>query len=183
MKRTKNALVGLTGALMATMALIPLFAYAAQPQQGERESKPVLEVSDFRHEEPAEEAPYVEEEPWGDLSYEDCEEVYVYPIYENYPLETVSGGSPDDFRTAGVIYEDGQRYTWYSENVLPGGGLNELNSNGRHVDEDGLIRDGDGYIAVATDAQEKGAIVDTPFGQGKVYDSGCGDTIDVYVGW
>ena len=56
---------------------------------------------------------------------------------------------------------------------------------GRHVDENGFVCDGNGYICVASSALSWGTIVDTPFGkQGKVYDSGCAyDTIDIYVHW
>lgn len=100
----------------------------------------------------------------------------------NYNSYDYSSGYTNDFKSAGVVYENGTRYTWYSQNVLPGGGLDELNSNGRHVDDDGYIRDGDGYIAVASSDHNQGDIVDTPWGQGKVYDSGCDSgTIDIYT--
>ena len=81
------------------------------------------------------------------------------------------------------MYDGDTRYTWYSQNVLPGGGLTELNSNGRHVDEaTGFIMDGDGYIAVASSDHPHGAVVDTPWGPGKVYDEGCDSgTIDIYT--
>ena len=81
----------------------------------------------------------------------------------------------------GVVEEGDVTYTWYSQNVLPGGGLDELNANGRHV-EGGFVVDGDGYIAVASSDYEKGAIVDTPFGEAKVYDCGPeSGVIDVYT--
>lgn len=82
----------------------------------------------------------------------------------------------------GVIRWGGYRWTWYSERVLPGGGLKIL---GRHTDNLGYVKDGDGYICLASNDLKKGSIVDTPFGaKGKVYDSGCASgTLDVYVGW
>ena len=88
-----------------------------------------------------------------------------------------------DFRSAGIVYgENGYSYTWYSQNVLPGSGLTELNSNGRHVDERGFVCDGDGYIAVASDDHAMGTVVETPFGEGRVYDSGSGSgNIDIYT--
>lgn len=97
--------------------------------------------------------------------------------YQNY--SSYNG----NFQSAGVVYgDDGTRYTWYSQNVLPGGGLTELNENGRYVDENGYVRDGDGYIAVASSDHEQGTVLDTPFGAAKVYDSGCDSgTIDVYT--
>ena len=104
---------------------------------------------------------------------------YVEPVYEDTP-----NASDVDLRSAGVVYEDGTKYTWYSENVLPGGGLTELNNNGRTVDDQGFVVDGDGYIAVASSDYEIGTVVDTPYGQGKVYDSGCASgTIDIYTSW
>lgn len=91
--------------------------------------------------------------------------------------------SPDDFCILGIITWGDYRYTWYSENVLPGGGLDIV---GRHSDDNGYICDSEGYICLASDSLAKGTIVDTPFGkQGKVYDCGCGsdDILDVYVNW
>ena len=83
----------------------------------------------------------------------------------------------------GVVFFNGHKETYYSQKVLPGGGLN---IPGRHVAEDGTIRDGDGYICVAADPSylPYGAIVETSLGTGKVYDSGCDyGTIDIYTNW
>ena len=83
----------------------------------------------------------------------------------------------------GVVYYNGHKETYYSQQVLPGGGLN---IPGRHVAEDGTIRDGDGYICVAADPSYLGygSIVETSLGTGKVYDSGCDyGTIDIYTNW
>ncbi|MBO7702010.1 MAG: hypothetical protein J6S36_03765 [Eggerthellaceae bacterium] len=114
------------------------------------------------------------------------EEVWYYETYyepDTYwqSVDTTDGISADEFQWLGVVEEDGTRYTWYSQNVLPGGGLDELNNNGRHV-EGGYVVDGDGYIAVASSDYEIGTVVDTPFGEAKVYDTGCASgTIDVYT--
>ena len=111
----------------------------------------------------------VEEEPAQ-------EEAYYVPSYD-----LSDGISASEFQFLGVVEDEGVRYTWYSQNVLPGGGLDELNANGRHV-EGGYVVDGDGYIAVASSDHEKGAVIDTPFGTAKVYDTGCASgTIDVYT--
>lgn len=89
-----------------------------------------------------------------------------------------SAGDASSFKSQGVVYMDGVRYTWYSQRVLPGGGLN---IPGRHVDN-GFVKDGDGNIVVASDFDKKGSIVNTPYGQGKVYDSGAGaNTRDLYT--
>ena len=84
-------------------------------------------------------------------------------------------------RSKGVVYYNGHRETWYSQKVLPGGGLK---IPGRHVDNRGLVCDGDGYICVASSDLAKGTIVETSLGTGKVYDSGCPkNTIDIYCNW
>lgn len=90
--------------------------------------------------------------------------------------------TPGQFRNLGVVYYGNYRWTWYSERVLPGGGLK---IPGRHNDEQGYICDGEGYICLASSTLSKGTILNTPFGkQGKIYDSGCAvGTVDVYVGW
>lgn len=83
------------------------------------------------------------------------------------------------FMFAGVVNWNGYKYTYYSERVLPGGGLN---IPGRHLNENGYVVDGDGYIVLANSAP-LGTIFPTPFGgPGKVYDRGTvGNHLDVYV--
>ena len=101
-------------------------------------------------------------------------------------IETVAISSalytPGQFQNLGVVYYGDYKWTWYSERVLPGGGLK---IPGRHNDENGYICDEDGYICLASSTLSKGTILNTPFGkQGKIYDSGCAvGTVDVYVGW
>lgn len=90
---------------------------------------------------------------------------------------TQSSVSYEDFMVMGVVYSNGYKYTYYSQSVLPGGGLN---IPGRYV-SGGFVRDGNGYIVLANDAP-KGTIIETPFGTGMVYDRGTyGSHIDVYV--
>lgn len=77
----------------------------------------------------------------------------------------------------------GYTYTYYSENVLPGGGLD---IPGRHVGDEGYVCDGDGNICIASDDLPYGTVVDVPFGNGTavVYDCGSGHgNLDVYVSW
>jgi glucan-binding YG repeat protein len=93
---------------------------------------------------------------------------------------TSSGGLT---KSKGVVYYNGHRETYYSQRVLPGTGLN---IPGRHVAEDGTIRDGDGYIVLASDLSyaARGTIIQTSLGTGKVYDTGCAyGTIDIYTDW
>lgn len=89
------------------------------------------------------------------------------------------------FQKLGRVYSGGHEYTYYSQRVLPGGGLNIL---GRHVNRDGYVADKDGYIVVASslNGYPKGTVVNTPFGyKGKVYDKIGGNYntkhIDVYT--
>ncbi|PWD51530.1 hypothetical protein C8046_13560 [Serinibacter arcticus] len=83
------------------------------------------------------------------------------------------------FMSAGVVNWGGYRFTYYSQSVLPGGGLA---IPGRHINADGYVADADGYIVLAN-SSAKGTIIDTPFGyQGKVYDRGTvGNHYDVYT--
>ena len=84
-------------------------------------------------------------------------------------------------KSKGVNYFNGHRETWYSQRVLPGGGLH---IPGRHVDDRGLVCDEDGYICVASEDYPKGTIIETSLGMGKVYDCGCDNgTIDIYTDW
>ena len=142
----------------------------------------VMEVSDFLYEEESQLTEATEEsEPEEEVESEYYEE----PSYEEtyYQESYQSSDYGNSFKSAGVVYgDDGTRYTWYSQRVLPGGGLTELNNNGRHVNDEGFVCDGDGYIAISSSDHEQGTIIDTPFGEGKVYDSGCASgTIDVYT--
>lgn len=84
-----------------------------------------------------------------------------------------------DLNFQGIIWWNGYKFTYYSQSVLPGGGLR---IPGRHVNEDGYVADGDGYIVLANDAP-KGTVIPTPFGYyGKVYDRGTvGNHFDVYT--
>lgn len=83
------------------------------------------------------------------------------------------------FMSAGVINSGGHKFTYYSQSVLPGGGLS---IPGRHVTTAGYVCDADGYIVLAGSAAI-GTVYDTPFGaKGKVYDRGTtGNHLDVYV--
>ena len=92
---------------------------------------------------------------------------------------TYSGGNVD-LMSAGVVNWGGYRFTWYSQNVLPGGGLN---IPGRHVNGSGFVCDGDGYIVAAT-AFGRGTTGNSPWGAWKSYDTGVsGNTVDLYTSW
>lgn len=87
------------------------------------------------------------------------------------------------FKSQGVINANGWRYTWYSSNWSAHYQIGQW-----ILGDDKLWRTSDGYIVVACVANEngnpvsRGAIVPTPFGPGKVLDSGCAaGTIDIYT--
>lgn len=133
-------------------------------------------------EEPVEEVKEEETEETQEET-EETEETQERPAEET-EKEVPSGNSDyysaSDLRFMGEIYSGGYRWTWYSQNVLPGGGLN---IPGRHVDENGYVCDGNGRICLASGDYGYGTVVPTPFGkEGCVYDSGCDSgTLDVYV--
>lgn len=86
-------------------------------------------------------------------------------------------GDSSSFKSQGVIYQNGIRYTYYSSNVLYHYRTPEWNAG-----SDGIYRDSADYIVVASNDHAQGSVVSTPFGAGKVYDSGCASgTIDIYT--
>ena len=86
-------------------------------------------------------------------------------------------GNSSSFKSQGVIYQNGIRYTYYSSNVLYHYRTPEWTAG-----NDGIYRDSAGYIVVASSDHSQGSVVSTPFGAGKVYDSGCASgTIDIYT--
>lgn len=93
------------------------------------------------------------------------------PVAAQYTLE--------QFMFRGSINSGGYRFTYYSQQVLPGGGLA---IPGRHVNAGGYVSDADGYIVLAGSAP-KGTVYETPFGYpGKIYDRGTvGNHLDVYI--
>lgn len=106
------------------------------------------------------------------------------PVQSEAPIEQVAEEewfiSPEEFRYIGTFNWNGYRWTYYSERVLPGGGLN---IPGRWSDTY-FVRDGEGNICLASSDLGWGTYVPTPWGQGRVYDCGCASgTLDVYVTW
>lgn len=87
----------------------------------------------------------------------------------------------------GVNYYAGHRETWYSSNEL-GGATTAVPVPGLWCDENGIYRDGDGYVVVASDDRGYGSTVETSWGTGKVYDNFGGsaagtDAVDIYCAW
>lgn len=142
--------------------------------------EPTTELTTEKPTEPTTE--FVEERA-EEIYEETYEESYVETEIEEEVYSYNAAYSPSDLQFQGVIYWNGWRWTWYSERILPGGGLN---IPGRHTESNtGFVCDGDGYICLASSSLSKGTVVETPFGRmGKVYDCGCAsDVLDVYVNW
>ena len=112
-------------------------------------------------------------DPAIDLSVASLEEAKVAgaPVNALFSLE--------EFMFKGAINWGGYKFTYYSQQVLPGEGLEVP---GRHVNPAGYVSDADGFIVMAGSAP-KGTVYDTPFGyQGKIYDRGTvGNHLDVYI--
>ena len=89
--------------------------------------------------------------------------------------------NPPLTRAKGTVSFNGHIEKWYSQKKLPGRGLN---IPGRHVTGDGLVRDGNGLICVATTLVGMGQEIATSLGQGKRYDT-CKtpNTVDIYTNW
>lgn len=118
----------------------------------------------------------------NEIEIEEADILYFQGVQLSYD-EEYSITSKKLTRSGGVAYYDGHKETWYSQKVLPGKGLK---IPGRHVANDGTIRDEDGYICVAADPNyySKGSKLMTSLGPAKVYDCGCAyGVIDVYVNW
>ena len=114
------------------------------------------------------------EENESDLVEESYSEPDIPTCWQKY--------SCDRFKTLGRVQYGEYTYTWYSQRVLPGGGLN---IPGRHLNEHGLVADENEYVVLASDDFFKGAILNTPIGiKGKVYDAGSGvGNLDIYCDW
>ena len=177
--------------VLAALIFSPAPTSAEENNFTPQEETPKVEVKEAAVDTNAEQAPVeetnvnvnteTETEAADDYYYADYDYDYDYD-YEDYDYDYSGGGSyyANDFQSAGVVYSDGWRWTWYSQNVLPGGGLD---IPGRHVDDSGYVCDENGYICLASGSLDYGSVVETPFGkQGRVYDSGCAeDTLDVYT--
>lgn len=139
--------------------------------------------------------PVVEEDTDYEASYDESyDDSYEEPYYEDYSESYDSGYSGYDSSNGGqlsysngVNYYDGHRETWYSSNES-GGAATAVPVPGLYCDENGIYRDADGYVVVASDDRGYGSTVETSWGTGKVYDNFGGsaagtDAVDIYVNW
>lgn len=142
----------------------------------EEKEEPVEDIS----EEPVEEA-VPEELPECNEQYTDVvyDEDHIYSGgYESPGVQTYSDGSGLT-RYSGVNQHNGRTETYYSSNVLYHYQTPEWTCG-----SDGVYRDADGYVVVAASDISMGSTVDTSFGTGKVYDTGCANGVtDIYTNW
>ena len=105
-----------------------------------------------------------------------------YYIYDKYISSFSASISASSFKKQGVFYWGNLKWTYYSQKVLPGGGLS---IPGRSISENGYIIDENVYICCASADIAHGTVIDTPLGaKGKIYDTaGVHGIIDVYVNW
>lgn len=148
-----------------------------ESEETSTESIPEPETEIFPGEE--NEETFVEQEAYcePDPAQVVVDEPVEQPAVQSEPQTYSNSG---DFKSDGVWQDESYRYTWYSSNALYHYQTPEWT-----LGEDGIYRDSEGYVVVASSDLEQGSVVeDTPFGDAKVYDSGCASgTLDVYVGW
>lgn len=78
-----------------------------------------------------------------------------------------------------VNYFNGRRETWYSSRAIRHPQTDEWT-----LGYDGIYRDEDGYIVVATSDVPQGELIETSLGTGKAYDcSPTMGTVDIYTDW
>lgn len=147
-------------------------------KQPVEEPEEVQEEPTVEEEEPVENSDAVEDTTDNETDISEYVEPEPEPATNNSATYQESGVLT---KSGGVNYYNGRRETWYSQKVLPGGGLD---IPGRHVTDDGLVRDENGYICVAASDVPKGSVIETSLGTAKVYDTGCADgTTDIYTNW
>ena len=82
-----------------------------------------------------------------------------------------------------LVYFRNHKETWYSV-VQPHGYTTTYDIPGKHVADDGTIRDKDGYVCIASHTLPKGYTLLTSVGPGKVYDEWDSTmTIGIYTDW
>lgn len=155
---------------LVAMAALVLAIACANPQDAPKATETVAESTTV----PQKPTVRVTKETQEPVTEETTTEADTIRNNEQYQM------TPEEFEQAGVIFYNGWKFTYYSENVLPGGGLD---IPGRWSDGS-FVRDQDGYLCVASNEHEFGTIIDTPFGEAKVYDmigDGVTGVIDIYV--
>lgn len=141
-----------------------------------------VEINDIP-EEPESKETAEPEEPQEEVVVEEV--YYEEPVYEQQYYEPVqqdySGYSNGSglTKSGGVNYYEGRKETWYSSNTL----YHKDTANWT-AGSDGVYRDKDGFVVAAASDKPQGSTIETSFGTGKVYDSGCANGVtDIYTNW
>lgn len=128
---------------------------------------------------------HVEADRKSDIEMVDPDTVMDAPAPKVEPIEARGTvWEAKSFRMAGQLEYNGLVFTWYSQKIIPGDDMDELNSNGRRVSEEGYVIDGDGFISAASSEFTIGTEMWTPVGNVKVYDNGRPPgVVDIYTDW
>ncbi len=110
---------------------------------------------------------------------EECESVYIPPIYNDTCDASYGYSDPLNFKSVGVLSDDQYRYTYYSSNVLYHHRTPEWTAG-----SDGIYRDSNGRVIVASVDHPQGTIIQSDiFGECIVADTGhfASGQLDVYT--
>jgi hypothetical protein len=179
--------ISLVGAIVFYIAMVNLTLTTAAHQPNSIPEKSIIfYVNDIKYVEPVKPVintidaePEVTEDDMAseETAYEEsCNTVYTDDYNYGYEYETSGTQLTKD---GGVNYYNGRIETWYSSNILYHYMTPEWN-----VGADGVYRDDDGYVIIASSDYGYGTVLETSFGASKVYDTGCASgVVDVYVNW
>lgn len=160
--------------LMLSEAVKEQLRQAEAEPMWEAEEFEEVELADFDDAAPADVAEPIAPTVWDELEGAAAEaQVEAQSQVDHY--------SSEQLRTQGVINDGDLSYTWYSQRVLPGGGLD---IEGRHVSDEGYVVDAQNRIVVASSDLPYGTQLSVPFGSGAavVLDTGCAPgVLDVYT--
>lgn len=165
-------------AFASTVALAPFSIASAAPHRGVDQFAenriPEQTFTASEHEAPVESLEGIPATPAPQTASFDAADLGADQGDDSEALYTLQ-----QFMFHGVVNWGGYKFTFYSQQVLPGGGLQ---IPGRHVSDGGYVTDADGFIVLAGSAP-KGTVYATPFGApGKIYDRGThGNHLDVYI--
>lgn len=120
--------------------------------------------------------------------FDDAKQKFNDYVSQFVPKQSYSGGGggyyssdPYNFKFHGVLYDSNYRYTYYSSNVL-----RHYKTSQWTLGSDGIYRDSNGRVIVASDDYAQGTVVNSEiFGECIVEDCGVGSsgTLDVYTGF
>lgn len=109
---------------------------------------------------------------------EEAIEINAGNMAKNQKIDDITGNGALS-KVQGVNNYNGRRETWYSSRVA-----RHYRTGEWTADENGVYRDSEGYVVIASSDHAFGTVLETSHGTGKVYDTGCASgTTDIYVTW